>query len=489
MSAGQERVSRRGRKDDDAALEVLGQQVWFVDQIEPFGVVREPIAPGDRVIGFVVEDAKSPRDQKILRRVQANRVRKYGDRYFIVPSWFARADQAARQLEKQLARGLSADRNRAYWEGLAGHLGDELLDSVLRSYSPPTYAVVGQLAQAADALAQDLMRASVQFRRVQRALVANQEVMAPAEYAEFVDETRKWARTIRFLLMAVEFFARTVPRAQIDLRNPDAPLPAEPRYIPHDDLLDIHTPGGEGRARDRPPAPAVEVGQEPTFDEVFEEGEAWHEEAEPGAGFGEFGKAVEEFAPVAPLKDYDEDFEPVEASPAVADLEPVTGDGAGPDFEPVEETQEFAPAAAQAGVLPQQGPVEPVPGPETFELIEDEAPPGPATQDLPEEDDEMAFTPLRSESSRKGAWVTPPPPPAPRPATVRQTERAEKLRGKPDLEAIIAASLGRTPAKTTRSKASQGEIEESLEAPSPTGGTMGLSRDLASLLEKSKKRK
>ncbi|MGH7339790.1 MAG: hypothetical protein ACREKH_04800, partial [Candidatus Rokuibacteriota bacterium] len=345
MNAGQPKVPRGERAEDDAALEVVGQRVWFVDQIEPFGVVREPIAPGERVIGFVVEDAKSPPDHKVLRRVQASRVRKYGDRFFIVPSWFARADQSARQLEKQIALGLSADRNRAYWEGLNAHSGPELLDSVLRSFSPPTYAVVGQLAQAADSLAQDLLRASAQFRRVQRALVANQEVMSPAEYAEFVDETRKWARTVRFVLMAVEFFARTVPRAQIDLRNPEAPLPSEARYIPHEALLDVHTPAGEGRARERPPTPMVEAGDEPTFASEFGGGGGvWHEGE--GEEPGQFEDEGHEFAPVRPLREYDESFEQVAPVPTVEEFQPAEEPGAVQEFSEVVDAEEFTPEGA-----------------------------------------------------------------------------------------------------------------------------------------------
>jgi hypothetical protein len=469
MSAGPGKVQRGARGEDDAALEVVGQQVWFVDQIEPFGVVREPIAPGDRVIGFVVEDAKSPADRKVLRRVQANRVRKYGDRFFIVPSWFARADQAARQLEKQLTRGLTADRSRAFWEGLEQSKGPQVLDAVLTSFSPPAYAVVGQLAQAADALAQDLMRASAQFRRVQRALVANQEVMSPAEYAEFVDETRKWARTVRFVLMAVEFFARTIPRAQIDLRNPDAPLPATPRYIPHDALLDIHTPGGEGRARERPPSPAVEEGQDAHFEEEVGPGEGWHEEG----GDDEPGAPLEEFAPVAPLQEYEED------AGAAGDFEPVDEPGEqATGFEAVGEFEQVEPAEAVEPAPLAAGDFEPV-------VEEQEAAP-PQAEALPEEEEELSFQPVPSPSDRRAAWMTPPPPPAPRPSAVRATERAEKLRDKPDLEAIIAASLGRTPSKKTASKASQGEIDGSLDAPAK--GTDALSRELASLLEKSKRK-
>ncbi|HEX9708494.1 MAG TPA: hypothetical protein VGB42_00740 [Candidatus Thermoplasmatota archaeon] len=485
MSAGQGKVPRAARGADDAALEVVGQQVWFVDQIEPFGVVREPIAPGDRVIGFVVEDAKSAPDQRVLRRVQASRVRKYGDRFFIVPSWFARADQAARQLEKQLARGLAADRSRAYWEGLAQHSGAELLDSVLSSFSPPTYAVVGQLAQAADALAQDLLRASAQFRRVQRALVANQEVMSPAEYAEFLDETRKWARTVRFVLMAVEFYARTVPRAQIDLRNPDAPLPAAPRYIPHEALLDVHTRAGEGRARERPPGPAVEVGDEPTDSEEFGAGEQWHEEGTDGPG--DFGEAADEFAPVAPLQEYDEGFAPARQGAPTAELE----------FEPVAPGEGAAEVPGSAGPgdeFSEVGGAEPFEeaeaplASESFEPVEAVAAGPPVAEALPEEEEELAFTPVADTGNRKAAWMTPPPPPAPRPSSVRATERAGKLRDKPDLEAIIAASLGRAPPKKAGSKASQGEIDGSLEAPAARGGADALSRELASLLEKSKRK-
>ncbi len=461
MSTGQGKVSRGSGSPDEAAFEVVGQQVWFVDQIEPFGVVREPIAPGDRVVGYVVEDAKSPPDHKILRRVQANRVRKYGDRYFIVPSWFARADQSARQLEKQLARGLTADRDRAFWEGLEMHGGPEVLDSVLAAFSGPTYAVVGQLAQAADSLAQDLLRASAHFRRVQRALVANQEVMSPAEYAEFVDETRKWARTVRFVLMAVEFYARTVPRAQLDLRNPDAPLPSEARYIPHVALLEIHTPAGEGKARERPPAPAVEVGEGHDFEEEFGEASAWHDE-EAGAPSG----TADEFRPVAPLQEYEGGFEPVVDEQG---FEPVGEDAAG-EFQPVG-AAEPAPTAVS----------------ETFEPVP-ESPLAPAPEALPEEEEELAFAPVRPESSRKAAWMTPPPPPAPRPSAVRAAEQAEKRKDKPDLEAIIAASLGRSPPKKSASKASQGEIEGSQEPPAPKAGTDALSRDLASLLEKSKRK-
>lgn len=87
--------------------------------------------------------------------------------------------------------------------------------------------------------------------------------------------------------------------------------------------------------------------------------------------------------------------------------------------------------------------------------------------------------------TKPGQWFTPPSPPPPRAAQVRQAERQERSKDLTDLDAIIAASLGKTPKKSP-SKAFQGEIAAGGEA--QKGGTDALSRDLASLLEKSKRR-
>jgi len=276
MSAPQGRSRRKLADEEDEVVSMVGQRVWFVDQIEPVGTIRETIPQGGgRVVGFIIEDDKTG----IVRKVQRSRVRKYGERYFLVTSWFARADQAAKELEKQLSKGMAPDRDLRYWQQFTERLGQDTLRTHLTRVAPPTYGVAGQLATAAESLSQDLARASVGFRRVQRALVANQAVMSPEEYAQFVDEARKWSRTVRLVLMSVEFMARSLPRAQIDVRNPDAPLPALPVYIPFESLLEAHTPSGEGKARERPAGPTVEAVDEGEFAEVFAEeaGGEWQE--------------------------------------------------------------------------------------------------------------------------------------------------------------------------------------------------------------------
>lgn len=502
MSAPQGRSRRRAAEEDDEVVSMVGQRVWFVDQIEPVGTIRAPIEVADKVIGFVIEDERSNAETPIVRRVQRSRVRKYGDRYFLVTSWFAKADQAAKELEKQLARGLPPDRDRRFWESLSQRGGPDVVTNYLAHVAPPTYGVAGQLAAAAEGLSQDLARAAVVFRRVQRALVANQSVMSPEEYAQFVDEARKWSRTVRLVLMSLEFLSRALPHAQIDVRNPDAPLPSGPVYIPFESLLDIHTPSGEGKARERPPSPAIEAGGEEEFGEVFgevaEDEGSWQEaedfEAVPAEGAGAF-------APVKPLKEYDEDagFERVE--PEAESFEPVgeaeaqaveTFEEVAPEEEPVQFEEVAEPpqapvpppsrAAAAAKPAPPKGPPVPPPIPSGTP-----APAAPAkVVALPEEEDEVRFTPGRRAGSPEGQWLTPPPPPPPKPAQMRQAERHERLRDKSDLDAIIAASLGKTPKKAP-SKASQGEIS-GVEEGAPKPAADALSRELASLLEKSKRK-
>jgi hypothetical protein len=493
VSAPQGGLRGQRKQDDEEAVAVVGQQVWYVDQIEPVGTVREPIPPrGGRVVGFVIEDPKSPTGEPILRRVQANRIRKYGDRYFLVPSWFARADQSSRELEKQLSAGLAPDRDQAFWKRLEQSQGPEVLGGVLRRFAPPTYAVVGQLAQASQQLSEDLARASQQFRRVQRALVANQSVMQPAEYAEFVDQARKWARTVRFVLMAVEFYSRSVPRAQIDIRNPDAPLPADPVFIPHEALLDIHTPGGEGRARERPTMPTVESG-DGGFTEVFGDGEVWKEE-----GGDEFVPEPPEaggFAAVQPLDEYEDSFVPVEEE-ATDSFEPV--EEAIPDTEAFETVEEEATAEFEAVEEPAPAPTPkfaavppkrvapPTVAPPPAKVTPTSAS-TPVAETLPDEDEAPTFRKSTGTEKRAGSWLTPPPPPAPQASSARMAERQEKLKDQPDLESIIAASLGKGPRKS-QSKGSSAEIGGSQENAGPRTDTSALSRDLASLLEKSKKR-
>src|SRR5690349_4975806 len=117
---------------------MVGQRVWFVDQIEPVGTIRETIPPsGGRVVGFVIEDEKT----RIVRKVQRTRVRKYGDRYFLVTAWFAHADQAAKELEAQFSRGLAPDRDLSYWQRFSQELGQDTLKKHLTRIAPPTYAV------------------------------------------------------------------------------------------------------------------------------------------------------------------------------------------------------------------------------------------------------------------------------------------------------------------------------------------------------------
>jgi hypothetical protein len=498
MSAPQGRSRRKLAEEEDEVISMVGQRVWFVDQIEPVGTVRETIPKaGAKVVGFIIEDDKTG----IVRKVQRSRVRKYGDRYFLVTSWFARADQAARELEKQLSKGLTPDRDLRYWQQFSERLGQDTLKMHLGRVAPPTYAVAGQLASAAETLSQDLARAGVGFRRVQRALVANQSVMSPEEYAQFVDEARKWSRTVRLVLMAVEFMARSLPRAQIDVRNPDAPLPAVPVYIPFEALLEAHTPGGEGKARERPPAPTVEGGDGSEFAEVFEEeGQGEWQEAED---FEADGTTPGEFAPLKPLREYEgEGFEALEpqtsGGEAVEAFEEVAPE---PEVEAFEEVE--VPQAQARGEVPvfEEAPPAPPPKPP----VKARAPSAPAAptpppaaavkgapakaaavEALPEDDEGPDFRASRgARDSTPGQWLTPPSPPPPKAAQVRQAERQERSKDLGDLDAIIAASLGRTPKKST-SKASQGEIAAGGEA--QKGGTDALSRDLASLLEKSKRR-
>jgi hypothetical protein len=444
----------------------------------------------------------------VLHRVQANRIRKYGERYFLVTAWFARADQAAKELERMLTKGMPPDRDKAFWIQLEHAGGSGVLENAMRHLAPAAYGVIGQLASAAETLSQDLARASVSFRRVQRALVANQSVMSPHEYAAFVDEGRKWARTVRLILMALEFYTRALPHAHIDLRNPDAPLPSGTVFIPQEALLEAHTPSGEGQARERPPAPTVEAG-DPGFREVFgDEGSAWEQASNFTPIPGE--EEAVDFAPVRPLLEYEEGadgfepvspdagaetFEAVEEEPQTFEaFEEVAPPFAGTSAESEVEFEEVAQTAPLAAAPPRPpvaaAPARPLPPP---------APPAPSVakpaaarvESLPENDDEQeTFRP--GAAAKRGAWITPPPPPAPpapKPSTVRQVERQEKLKDKPDLDAIIAASLGRTPKKAP-SKESQGEIPAGGETtpPKPRSSADALSRDLASLLEKSRRK-
>lgn len=487
MSAPKGRSKSRQAEEEDEVVSMVGQRVWFVDQIEPVGTIKGTIPQGGgRVVGFIIEDEKT----RIVRRVQRSRVRKYGDRFFLVTSWFAKADQASKELEAQLAKGLPPDRDLAYWSQFSRELGQETLKRHLGRIAPPTYAVAGQLAATAESLSQDMARAGVTFRRVQRALVANQSVMSPEEYAQFVDEARKWSRTVRLVLMSLEFLGRSLPHAQVDVRNPDAPLPSSAVYIPFESLLDIHTPSGEGKARETPPPPTVEAGQDAEFAQVFEaevvpEGE-WQEAEDFEAGSGGF----EEFHPIKPLKEYEDGaptFEPV--APATETFEAVE------EMETFEEVAEEAPAPKPAPAAPARSAAKP--------KATAAAPPAPAkapivaqpaqAEALPEEEQEMSFAAARTatraadKSKKPGEWLTPPAPPAPKSSQVRKVEREDRAGDKPDLDAIIAASLGRTPKKSA-SKASQGEISGGEEAGAKSGGTDALSRELASLLDKSRRK-
>ncbi len=505
MSAPQGRARRRQADEEDELVSMVGQRVWFVDQIEPVGTIRETIPPsGSRVVGFIIEDEKT----RIVRRVQRSRVRRYGDRYFLVTSWFAKADQAAKELEAQLGRGLPADRDLRYWQQFSQELGQDTLKVHLTRVAPPTYAVAGQLAAAAEGLSQDLARAAVTFRRVQRAVVANQAVMAPEEYAQFVDEARKWSRTVRLVLMALEFMGRSLPRAQIDVRNPDAPLPSGAVYIPFESLLEVHTPAGEGRARELPPPPTVEAGQDAEFEQHFETEPSGEGEWQEAEDFGAPSPGLfEEFAPIKPLREYEEpaagapaefeevqeppaeSFEPVEEPQAVETFEAVET----PAVETVQQFEEVAeepapppPTQRQAAMKGGQKPkaaFPPIPPPPS--KGPSEKAPAMKVESLPEEEDEVSFSPSRGEGQRPGQWLTPPSPPPPKPSQVRQVERQERLKDKPDLDAIIAASLGRTPKKSA-SKASQGEISGTEDGAKPAGDA--LSRELASLLDKSRRR-
>src|SRR6267378_4583508 len=106
VSAPQGRM-RGAAASDDEAVSLIGQSVWFVDQIEPVGTVQSTINMDDRVVGFVLERPHAPGAAPVVHRVQANRIRKYGDRYFLVTAWFAKADHAAKELERMLAKGLA----------------------------------------------------------------------------------------------------------------------------------------------------------------------------------------------------------------------------------------------------------------------------------------------------------------------------------------------------------------------------------------------
>ena len=106
---------------------------------------------------------------------------------------------------------------------------------------------------------------------------------------------------------------------------------------------------------------------------------------------------------------------------------------------------------------------------------------------LPEEEEEVSFAASRKKDATPGQWLTPPSPPSPKSQQVRQVERAERAKDKPDLDAIIAASLGKTPKKAP-SKGSQGEIAANDQAPPRPSGTDALSRELASLLDKSRRK-
>ncbi len=479
MSAPKGRAKSRQAEEEDELVSMVGQRVWFVDQIEPVGTIRETIpGNGGRIIGFIIEDEKT----RIVRRVQRGRVRKYGDRFFLVTAWFAKADQSAKELEAQLSRGLAPDRDMRYWQQFSQELGQETLKRHLGRIAPPTYAVAGQLAGTADQLSQDLARAAVTFRRVQRALVANQSVMSPEEYAQFIDEARKWARTVRLVLMALEFMGRALPHAQIDVRNPDAPLPSGPVYIPFESLLETHTPTGEGKARDTPPPPTVEAGHEAEYAQVFEADTDTGGEWQEAEDFEAAGGGFEEFHPIKPLKEYDEpaaEFEAVaepavpETFEAVAEIE---------TFEVVEEPKAPAPAPkAPARGKPAAPGAPPAPAAKAVRSAE------PAqAQALPEEEEETSFSSKRAPDKMPGQWLTPPAPPPPKPAQVRQAERYERSKDTPDLDAIIAASLGKTPKKSP-SKASQGEISGA-DNTSGKNPNDALSRELASLLDKSRRK-
>jgi hypothetical protein len=315
--------------------------------------------------------------------------------------------------------------------------------------------------------------------------VANQSVMSPEEYAQFVDEARKWSRTVRLVLMSLEFLGRSLPRAHIDVRNPDAPLPSSAVYIPFESLLEVHTPSGEGRARETPPPPTVEAeGHDAEYAQVFEaepvaEGE-WQEAEDFEAGSSGF----EEFHPIKPLKEYDDHgaaFEPVPAAPAAETFEAVEEFES---FEVVEEppAKQPAPAApARAAAKPRAAEAAP-PTPAKAPIVAQPA----QAEALPEGEEEMSFAPARAADKKPGQWLTPPSPPTPKQAQIRQVERVDRARDKPDLDAIIAASLGKTPKKSA-SKASQGEIAGADQSGSK-GGTDALSRELASLLDKSRRK-
>lgn len=484
MSAPKGRSRSRQAEEEDEIVSMVGQRVWFVDQIEPVGTIRETIPQGGgRVIGFVIEDERT----QIVRRVQRSRVRKYGDRLFLVTAWFAKADQAAKELDQQLSRGFAPDRDISHWRQFSERVGQDKLRFHLTRIAPPTYAVAGQLAASAETLSQDLARAATTFRRVQRALVANQSVMSPEEYAQFVDEARKWSRTVRLVLMSLEFLGRSLPRAALDVRNPDAPLPASAVYIPFEALLDVHTPSGEGKAKDTPPPPTVEAA-EAEFAEVFDaepvaEGE-WQEAEDFEAASG---GTFEEFHPIKPLKEYEDppaaapDMETFEAVEEVATFEAVEEEPpAAPPPTPVAAAAPSMSAAraAKARAASAGAPPPPAKAPVVSQPAQAEA--------LPEEEEEVKFGTSRQRDSTPGQWLTPPAPPAPKSAQVRQVERAERARDKPDLDAIIAASLGKTPKKAP-SKGSQGEIAATEQTPQK-GGTDALSRELASLLDKSRRK-
>jgi hypothetical protein len=498
MSAPQGRAKKRAADEDDEVISMVGQRVWFVDQIEPVGTIRETIPPGGgRVVGFIIEDEKT----RIARKVQRNRVRKYGDRYFLVTTWFAHADQAAKELEKQLARGLPPDRDLGYWQRFSRELGEDTLKKHLTRVAPPTYAVAGQLATAAESLSQDLARAAVTYRRVQRALVANQAVMSPQEYAQFVDEARKWSRTVRLVLMALEFLQRPLPQAHIDVRNPDAPLPSQPVYIPFEALLESHTPGGEGKARERPAPPTVEAGHDEEFTKVFGEDAQAEGEWQDAEDFEAANPG--DFHPIKPLNDYDEaqaeSFEPVAEGPDVEPFEAVVEEAVtfeevaevplveAETFEEVPEAPAPAPPKPAARASKPAGPPAPPPPPSPAKGAA--RPAQASVESLPEDEDEGSFAASRKSEGRSGQWLTPPSPPPPKASTARQVARQDKVRDpikdKADLDAIIAASLGRTPKKSP-SKASQGEIAGNEDAQKPA--TDALSRELASLLEKSRRK-
>ena len=483
MSAPRGRAKSRAAEDEDEVVSMVGQRVWFVDQIEPVGTIRATIPQGGgRVIGFLIEDERT----RTVRRVQRSRVRKYGDRYFLVTAWFAKADQAAKELEAQLSKGLPPDRDLRHWQHVSEQLGQATVTRMLSRIAPPTYAVAGQLASSAESLSQDLARAASTFRRVQRALVANQAVMSPEEYAQFVDEARKWSRTVRLVLMSLEFMGRSLPRAHIDVRNPDAPLPKSPVYIPFESLLEVHTPSGEGKAREAPPAPTIEAAHDDEYAQVFDAepvGEGEWEEAEDFEAVGD--ASLGDFHPIQPLKEYDEpaeEFEAVEAPAPAEAFEPVAE---AETFEAVEEPAPAPPVATPAKAAPKAKPAPsktpptpPAKAPIVAQPAEAEA--------LPEEEEEVNFRKTYAREEKPGRWMTPPAPPSPKSSTVRQVEREERAKDKPDLDAIIAASLGKT-TKKAPSKASQAEIAGSDNTGSKAG-TDALSRELASLLDKSRRK-